>query len=261
MITLSASRMAAAIGLDHTRSRYSLYREMAHGEKPEVSEFQEQLHEFGHDHEAAAVAWVEQASLECFFWTGDQQRERKRGCYTCRSDGLNAEYVLEVKSRAPGLLAYEPGDDNWRKHMPQVQQQMWVCDREKSLFACWCVGGGSRLWEIARSEQYINRMHLHAREFLGFLDGKQECPKRIKSRPRMPAVNWKLLAGPECKARAPLEGPLLTALAAKEGQGCRTVEELQSLEIRLYEEHGDSAAILEGTRGHRMRIEDTLTKT
>lgn len=192
MITLRSSLAAAAIGLDTNLSRYRAYRLLAHGEEPERSGYAETLFQFGHDHEAEAVGWVEATLDKMFFQTGENQVTHEALRYTATPDGNDLEgMLLEVKCRAPGLGTYEPGDKHWQKYMVQVQLAMQVVGAECCAFCCYRPDKQfGALWVVEKSDEYYQAFKHHADEFFRFLDGEAECPKRMGRRPELPPVEF-----------------------------------------------------------------------
>jgi len=246
--TVRASIVPAAIGLDSSFTRYDAYRLVAHGEEKEPTPFLKQLWEFGTKMEPLAVSYVEQVTGEMIFFTGDRQKELQRDRYTCHPDGIiNESVITEVKSRSPKYGAYDSGDKNWVKHMAQVQQNLWISDSSECLFACFCVNGGSRLWRVHRSEEYIEKMHKLLKTFCQYVDGEKPCPQKLKRRPRMPAVKHELLDGP---AEDPeLRQQMVESIAHERAKPLATTKELDELEAELIEEYpGMGEWIARGTK-------------
>ena len=253
--TLRASLVPAAIGVDKTRSRHSVYMQIAHGVEPEVSSYLESLWAYGKTMEARAVAYTEAVTGHLFLHTGENQKSGLRGRLTGTPDGINLDCTLEVKSRKPGELAYCVGDKNWEKHMAQVQTVLHVWERDYAIFTCFCLSGESRIWKVYRTDEYQKKLHELIDEFLGFVDGDAPCPVKLKSRPKMPAVECELLDGPH--ETVDVTPDLVSSLvfeAAKEVDTMQGLDELEEKFLRDYPSYGESIA--KGTEQQRQQLED-----
>ena len=102
--TVRASLVPAAIGVDHTLSRYDAYRIVAFGDEKPANEYLKGLFEFGTKMEPKAIAYVETTIDNLVWYTGDRQKYYVRDRYTGHPDGLiDTQGICEVKSRKPGL--------------------------------------------------------------------------------------------------------------------------------------------------------------
>ena len=238
--TVSASRVAAAVGLDKSLSRYDCFREIAFGERKPIDEFTQHIIDWGRENEPTAIAYAEVASGSLFGHTLKQQRFRK-GRYTGQTDGLNPWQVLEVKCRAPEHEAYVTGDHNFTKCMCQVQQYMWLSDRSEAIFACWHLSKGkSRCWKVLRSDEYVEKLHELLEEFLGFVDAK-DCPKRIAKRPKMPFVQTQLIDGPP---EPVLDQNAVLSDIRKHLVKATTLRRIDNLADRMLEQYPDYGSVV-----------------
>jgi hypothetical protein len=259
--TVRASVVHAACGIADV-SRYECYLEIAFGLRKPADDWTKGLHHYGNQHEYAAVGYVEDVTGRLFFHTGERQKLYRKGRWTCHPDGEDDEVITEVKSRAPELPAYKVGDKNWVKHMPQIQQNLYLTDRDVCFFACYVREGGSRLWKVWRDDEYIHQMHKLLDKFHSYLDGEELCPTRLNRKPKLPEVKYRLVDGPEEKPE-PKEEPVktdaerVTFLAIHEAMCINSVEDLNAMEEEMfmaYPKH--SQAILAGTKKRREFLED-----
>lgn len=203
--TVRSSLVAAAVGIG-TTSRFDAYLRIAFGLKKPADLYLRNLYAMGDRHELSGVAHLEGVTGRLFVATGEFQKMYQKGRWTCHPDGEDDDSIIEVKTRAPDpkgggeiLPAYETKDKNWWKHMPQMQQNMFLTDRERCFFCCYVIGGESRIWEIYRSDAYLKELHGRLDEFHAYIDGQAMCPKRISKKPVMPDVQFRVISGASLK--------------------------------------------------------------
>ena len=257
--TISASRIHAAAGISKV-SRVEIWLEIACGLKKPASDWVVGLQNYGNVHEYAAVGYVEDVTGRLFFHTGSRQKLYRKGRWTCHPDGEDDEVITEVKSRAPDLAAYKVGDDNWVKHMPQIQQNMYLSDRDSCLFACYVRDSQSALWQVYQSDEYLEVLHRQLEEFHRYVDGEEEIPKRIGRKPKMPEVRYELIDGPsEVVEEVVMTGPLVQSLAERLSQRAMDLGELDAIEDQINADHpGFVMSIIDGTARRRAILEDPM---
>jgi len=246
--TIRASMIHAVIGASDM-SRWEAYLEIGFGLKKPADGWLSNLQHFGNVNELSGVHYVEEVSGRMYFWTGDKQKRFRSDRWTCHPDGLDDNSICEVKSRAPTLEAYKQGDKNWRKHMPQLQQNMYLAGKRKALFGCYVVAGGSRCWEVDYHGEYIAHMHKLMEKFERMLDGLEPCPRRIGRKPKLPLVGGILIDGPK-------EQTELTEKVIAMARLCNTEKAIEELEGAMIKEHpGRGDEIAAGTQGRIETLE------
>lgn len=173
---LTASNFAAAMGLSPWMSRQKLFRILTGKENREPPTAAMM---WGVNHELDAVRAVEVETGLLFSETGKNQRHYMLDCFGATPDGRCGSTGLEVKS--PQNLA----DTVPEHYLPQVQGQSWIAGFDTVLFGQWQYDE-TRIWTVARSDEYIGAMKELLDEFMQCLTSDTE-PKRRK-KPVLPTL-------------------------------------------------------------------------
>jgi hypothetical protein len=135
--------------------------------------------QWGIDNELRAVASVEAITGLLFQDTGERQKHYTNGDYGTTPDGKCGSTGLEVK--CPQNLAETVPEH----YLPQIQGQCWIAGFDTVVFGQWTYAE-SRIWTVARCDEYIDAMFDLLKEFREHLINDTE-PKRRK-KPLMPEL-------------------------------------------------------------------------
>ena len=183
---LTSSNFAAAMGLNPYQTRQKLWRVMtSREERDPMNEFMQ----WGVDNEFRAVAAVEAITGLIFSNTGENQHHYDMVTYgdggripkygttpdgNCGSTGLETKCPQTLKDEPPVM------------YLPQVQGQCWIAGFDTVVFGQW-TEEETRVWTIARSDEYIAAMECLLADFVLCLTNDTE-PKRRK-KPVLPELN------------------------------------------------------------------------
>ena len=138
-----------------------------------------QWSERGHELEPQAVAFYElQTGVECTvagFVTNDA------GTIGCSPDRLIGDTgLLEVKCPAPHThIGYLLGEKIDQKYYPQLQGQLWVCEREWVENISYHPELPPVLIRHERDDNFIKSLETYMKEFLELLENKKDKMKQL----------------------------------------------------------------------------------
>ena len=171
---ITASCFAAAMGIDKNRSRNKWWRS-AKGLEIEDDNY---AMAWGREHEEEAVFDYE-LEYGLLFHTGDNQKftiSREIDWIGCTCDGVDPSEGYPVEFKCPQNMY----DEVPAHYIPQVMGQMYILEKSVARFVAW-TPDDMRVWEIERSDEYIEVMLEHLKAAYKLMQSDKE-PPRIKSK-------------------------------------------------------------------------------